>query len=103
MIETVLASLGLLICGALLLRMALSPQRQRRWDGFWRRQLGRVRSYGRWLARQWRLLRSSRRAQRAAGEAIERARRAEHDVDREGNVIKPRSFRGSTGKKPPLH
>ncbi len=103
MIEQVFASLGLLICAALALRMVLGPERQLRWDRFWRRQLDRVRGAGRWLQRQWQLLRTSRGARRQAEQAIERARSAKPQVDREGNVIRPRSFRKDDSKKPPLH
>jgi hypothetical protein len=102
-IAQVLAAIGLVVCVALMIRMVLSPARQWRWDAFWRRQLDRLRGAGLWLQRQWRLLRSSRGAQRAAGDAIDRARRARREVDRDGNVIKPRSFRDGGDKKPPLH
>lgn len=104
MIESAFAALGLLVCAALLLRMGLGPERQRRWDGFWHRQWSRVRGAGRWLRRQWLLLRSSRGARHAAEDVINRARGAKPEVDREGNVIRPRSFRKSgDDKKPPLH
>lgn len=104
MIESVFAALGLLVCAALLLRMTLSPEKQRRWDAYGRRQLERLRGAGRWTQRQWLLLRSSRGARAEAARTIERARRNKPEVDREGNVIRPRSFRRDDDSKPPtLH
>lgn len=104
MIEKLFAILGLLVCAALLLRMALGPARRRAWDRFWQEQWQRLRVGGWWLQRQWQLLRSSRGARRAAQDAIDRAARAsKHAVDRDGNVIRPRSFRKDDSKKPPLH
>ena len=104
MIESIFAALGLLVCAALLLRMTLGSRRQQRWDWFWQRKLERLRGAGRWLQRQWQLLWSSREARRAAEDVIKRARGAKPEVDREGNVIRPRSFRKpGDDKKPPLH
>jgi hypothetical protein len=103
MIESVFAVLGLLVCAGLLLRMALRPAQQQRWDHFWRRRLQGLQVAGRWLRRQWQLLRSSGGARREAERAIERARGGKPDVDRDGNVIRPRSFRKSGSRKPPLH
>ncbi|MBK7060067.1 MAG: hypothetical protein IPI03_22580 [Rubrivivax sp.] len=103
MIEKLFAGVVVLVCAGLLLRMVLGPQRQHQWDRFWQRQLVRVQSTGRWLKRQWQLLRSSRGARQAAEDAIQRARRGKPEVDREGNVIRPRSFRRDDSKKPPLH
>ena len=102
MIEKVLASLGLIVCAALLLRMVLKHDQQLRWDRFWRRWLEQLHVAGRWLQRQWQLLRSSPAARREAEQAIERARNSKPAVDREGNVIRPRSFRKDDSKKPPL-
>lgn len=96
-----------LVCAALLLRMVLPGARQQRWDRFWRRQAERLRGAGRWLLRQVRLLRSRGDARRAAERAIEQARGKQHDVRRDGNVIRPRRFeRDDTDddpKPPTLH
>ena len=103
-IEPLLAALGLLVCAALLLRMALGPERQRRWDAFWRRRVEQLQTAGRWLQRQGLLLRSSRGARQEAARTIERARHAKPQVDREGNVIRPRRFRRDDDPDPPtLH
>lgn len=104
MIESLFAALGLLVCAALLLRMALGPEKQRRWDRFWRGQYDRLRGAGRWLHRQWLLLRSSRGAREEAARTIDRVRRSKPAVDRDGNVIRPRSFRRDDDSQPPtLH
>ena len=104
MVESILAALGLLVCAALLLRMTLGPEKQRRWDGFWRQRLDGLRTAGRWLKRQWQLLRSSRGAREEAARTIDKARRGKPEVDRDGNVIRPRSFRrDDDGKPPTLH
>jgi hypothetical protein len=103
MIEAVFAALGLLVCVALLVRMCLPDRAQQRWDWFWRRQWLRVQGAGRWSKRQWMLLRAGPQARREAEKAIHRARGSKTEVDREGNVIRPRQFTKSDSKKPPLH
>lgn len=102
MIEKLLGGVGLLVCLALLLRMALPPARQRAFDAFWRRRWQALRSLGQRLRHRRRrrdLAReqagpepSSSDAAREAEAAIERARRA--GVDRQGNVYRPKSFKG---------
>lgn len=88
MIEKVLAAIALAVCAALLLRMAL-PERQRwRVDAAWRSAVMR----GRLLARRIWFWRSHRQA--AAREAEEAIRRAQRKVQRDGNVIRPDSFKG---------
>ena len=103
MVEKTIGVIGLLVCAAMLLRMALEPAQQRRWDLFWRRRVEGLRVAGRWLQRQWRLLRARRGAQDEAARAIGRARGMRPPVDREGNVLRPRSFHKRGSKKPPLH
>jgi hypothetical protein len=87
-IEQVFAGVALGVCVALLLRMALSVRQQRRIDAAWRRAVDGSRRLGRriWF---WRTHR-----QRAAREAEEAIRRAQHKVKRDGNVIRPDSFKG---------
>lgn len=94
MIEPLFAGLGLVVCALLLLRMGLRPAARQRFDAFWQRRLDGLRSTGRWLQRQWRLLRSSRGARQEAEDLIGRARQGRVDAERDGNVIRPRRFDG---------
>jgi hypothetical protein len=88
-IEKLLVGLLLAVCIALLLRLVIGERLRWRLD----RAVQRVWSACRnGMLRGWRWPSSRRRAARAAEEAIRRAR--ERAVDRDGNVIKPRSFRG---------
>ena len=88
MTETLLAGLAVAVCAVLLVRLCLGVRLRVRFDAAMRRA---------WVAcrlaalRIWHLRASLRRAARAADEAIERARRG---VERDGNVYKPKSFRG---------
>lgn len=103
MLEKSFALLGLLVCAALLLRMVLDPVRRSRWDRYWARQAGRLRTTGRWLQRQWQLLRGQRQAKQAAEQAIRRARKGPVDAERKGNVIRPSAFRRDDDEPPTLH
>lgn len=103
MLELILAVVTLLICAGLLLRLALGPNKRRRWDAAWRRAFDGMRSMGAWVLRQWRLVRSRGDARRQADQALRRARGVKPDVERTGNVIRPRSFRTDDSGKPPLH
>lgn len=87
MVEKIFAGLVLLVCGLLLLRLVIGERRRYRYDAFWRRLwIGvRIRSLRLW---HWR--RAGRQARRDAEEAIRRARDGEWD----GNVYKPKSFKG---------
>ena len=88
MIEKIFAGTALAVCAVLLLRMAL-PQRQRwRLDVAWQQ----VVQASRRLARRVWFWRSHRRT--AAREAEEAIRRAQRKVRRDGNVIRPDSFKG---------
>ena len=88
MIEKIFAGMVLAVCAVLLLRMAL-PQRQRwRLDAAWQQ----VVQASRRLARRAWVWRSHRRT--AAREAEEAIRRAQSKVRRDGNVIRPDSFKG---------
>ena len=88
MTETLLAGLAVAVCAVLLVRLCLGVRLRVRFDAAMRRA---------WVAcrlaalRIWHWRASRRRAARAADEAIERARRG---VERDGNVYKPKSFRG---------
>ena len=102
-----LAMLVALACFFLLCRLALGAHARGRLDA--------------WLRRRWdgglqagRAWRASRRgsgppstqaaqdlARNLAQEAIARAQRGAREVDREGNVLRPRSFRSPERDKPP--
>jgi hypothetical protein len=103
MIEKFFAGITLLVCAALLLRMVLPPARQARWDAFWRRRWHALQQLGPTLRGWWWRARSGRDARRAAADAIERARRGKPTATRDGNVIRPSSFRRDDDRKPPLH
>lgn len=103
MFEQILAGAVALVCAGLLLRLALGPDKRRRWDRAWRRGFDRVRSLGPWALRNWRMARSRGAAHRQADQAIRQARSGNPDVERTGNVIRPRRFRGDDSGKPPLH
>lgn len=88
MSETLLAGLAVAVCAVLLVRLCLGVRLRVRFDAAMRRA---------WVAcrlaalRIWHWRASRRSAARAADEVIERARRG---VERDGNVYKPKSFRG---------
>ena len=88
LLEQVLAAVALFVCVALLLRMVLPERRQQRVDAAWRSAMLRCRL----LARRLWFWRSHRRS--AAREAEEVIRRARRKVRRDGNVIRPDSFKG---------
>jgi hypothetical protein len=98
-IEAILASVGLVICVVLLIRMGLSPRLQHRLDGITRRS---VQSVKRFVVACYQQPLARRNAARAAAEAIRRARtRSAGDGkdaprwegEREGNLYKPKSFK----------
>jgi hypothetical protein len=86
--ELVFAGIALLVCVALLLRMALPERQRQRVDAQWSLLMHR----GRLLAHRLWFWRTHRK--RAAREAEEAIRRAQHKVKRDGNVIRPDSFKG---------
>ena len=77
-----------MVCLALLLRMALPAHQQQRVDAAWSRAVDGTRL----LARRMWFWRAHR--QRAAREAEDAIRRAQRSVKRDGNVIRPDSFKG---------
>lgn len=86
--EKILAGVVLAACAVMLVRLMLGERRRWQFDSAMRRAYEackrRVLSVSRWRA-------TRRDAARAADEAIRRAR----DVtERDGNVYKPKSFRG---------
>ena len=88
MIELVFAGIALVVCVALLLRMALPERQRRRVDAEWNLLVHR----GRLLAHRLWFWRAHRRS--AAREAEDAIRRAQRKVQRDGNVIRPDSFKG---------
>lgn len=90
-IEKVLPAIGLLVCGVLLVRMTLSPRRRQAFDAAMRNHWYRIKRFSQ-RAVNWRPS-SRKQAARVAEEAIERARR-QRDTEREGNVYRPKSFKG---------
>ncbi len=100
MIEKTLASLAMLACVLMLVRLALKPHTRMRLDA-------RMRSAARRLRERWRerLKRPRRKAKplpddaaQAAEELIRRASQAGR-VDRDGNVYRPEKF-GKPPRKP---
>ena len=102
--DKIAAALGLLACALLALWLAVGHVRQQRFAGAFRR-LQRMLS-----ARVAQMRRRTPKAaavdpdtaRREADQLIQRARERRHDVDQDGNVIRPRAFDRSR-KKPPLH
>lgn len=86
--EKLLAGLAVALCAVLLLRLCVGARLRQRFDAVMRRNWYVCR---RSALRVWHWRASRREAARAADEAIERARRG---VERDGNVYKPKSFRG---------
>ncbi len=89
MIEKVFAALVVAVCAVMLLRLALGPARQPRFDRFFVKRWNTLRA---WAIALWRWPRSRRQAQQLADDAIRRAREGRWD----GNVYTPDQF-----KKPP--
>ena len=87
MVETAFAIVIVAACAAMLIRLAIGPAR-RWWLDAWllaRWRSGTRRMHALW---HWRTARAA--AKRAADEALQRARTGVH---RDGNVIRPKSFR----------
>jgi hypothetical protein len=86
--ETILAGVVLAACAVMLVRLMLGERLRYRFD----RAVGRAYEACKRRVMSIRRWRSTRRdAARAAEEAIKRARKS---TEREGNVYKPKSFRG---------
>ncbi|MEO6409938.1 MAG: hypothetical protein ABIO45_14450 [Burkholderiaceae bacterium] len=87
MFETAYAIVIVAVCLAMLVRLTIGPIRRMRLDAallaMWRSMARRV--YALW---HWRASRAA--AKRAADEVLQRARAGVH---RDGNVIRPESFR----------
>jgi len=91
MIERLLGGLTLAVCLVLLLRLILGRRRRQRFDAAARQAW----AGGRQALRRTLQWRTSRREAASAAEVAEAAiRRARSASTREGNVIRPKSFRG---------
>lgn len=88
MLESVPAALVVLACAVMLLRLGLGERRRWRFDAAWRHAWAVV---SKAVQRAWHWRASRAAARRAAEEALRRARDGVH---RDGNVIRPTSFRG---------
>jgi hypothetical protein len=88
MLEAILAATVLAICAALLLRLTLGDRRRQRVDALLRRAGWRIRR-GALRAWHWRA-----RRQHATREAEHAIRRAQRRAERNGNIIRPESFKG---------
>ena len=86
--EKLLAGFTVAVCAVLLLRLCVGARLRHRFDVAMRRGWYACR---RSTLRVWHWRASRRKAAHAADQAIERARRG---VERDGNVYKPKSFRG---------
>ncbi|MEY4429596.1 MAG: hypothetical protein RLZZ182_2285 [Pseudomonadota bacterium] len=93
--ERIAAGLVALVCLIFLIRLLLPAPAQQRWDAAMRRALASVQARWRTL-RQWPQSRQQQKvdqaqAEKLAREAIDKARRG---VERDGNVIRPKAFKG---------
>ncbi len=88
-IEKLVAALIVGTCLVLLLRLAIGDTRRWRFDAVVRRNWNRIRLTA-WRTWNWRA--SRRQAARAADEVIRRAR-GSSQVERDGNVYKPKDFK----------
>ena len=92
--ESLLAAIGLAVCVALLVRMAIGQRRRDQLDAGLQRTARRLHQRSRAL---WQRRRVRGQAEREAEDLIDRARRGRTRVgrvERERNVIRPRSFNG---------
>jgi hypothetical protein len=95
MTQKVISAVLVLVCALALLRLLIGERRRERLDATLRDLWWSVRSFGRGLKHR----KSSREeAERVVEEAIRRARAT--DVERDGNVYRPGSFRDKEPRKP---
>ncbi len=87
MVEKSFAALVALVCLLLLVRLFM-PERYRWRLDAWAQ--GAWQAFRAWAQRLWRWRSSRKQAARIAEEAIRRARN--HGVQRDGNVLRPKSF-----------
>jgi hypothetical protein len=90
MAETIFAAIGLLLCLALLVRLVLPPRQRQRMDSRARQGWTTLRQRARAVPAVWH---HRRHRKQAASEAEAVIRRAREGVGRDGNVIRPKSFK----------
>jgi len=95
MVERFLAGVIVLVCVAFLVRLTLPAARQQAFDAtlrrWWMGTQARFKDVRQWRHRQQQKQRIQAHAEKTARDAIERARRG---VERDGNVIRPKAFKG---------
>lgn len=95
MAERFIAGLIVLVCVVLLVRLVLPAARRQRFDAaarrLWLGLAARSNDLRHWHTRRQSQQRIKAQAEQAARDAIERARRG---VERDGNVIRPKAFKG---------
>jgi hypothetical protein len=90
MAEYILAAVVLLLCVALLVRLLLPPRQRQRMDNRAIQGWTTVRRSARAVPAVWHRRRHRRQA---ASEAEAAIRRAREGISRDGNVIRPKSFK----------
>jgi hypothetical protein len=95
--QELLASIGLLVCLVMLLRMGIGERRRAGIDSRLQVTWRNLRAKGRLAWTERRNRKASGEAAREAEELIQRARQGKPAVPREGNVYRPRQF-GSAGR-----
>jgi hypothetical protein len=90
MAEYILAAVVLLLCLALLVRLLLPPRQRQRMDNRALQGWTTVRRSARAVPAAWH---RRRHRKQAASEAEAAIRRAREGISRDGNVIRPKSFK----------
>jgi hypothetical protein len=90
MAEYILAAVVLLLCLALLVRLLLPPRQRQRMDNRALQGWTTVRRSARAVPAVWH---RRRHRKQAASEAEAAIRRAREGISRDGNVIRPKSFK----------
>ena len=90
MAEAILAAAVLVLCLALLVRLVLPPRQRQRMDSRARQGWTTLRQRARAVPAVWH---RRRHRKQAATEAEAAIRRAREGVSRDGNVIRPKSFK----------
>jgi len=90
MAENILAAVVLLLCLALLVRLLLPPRQRQRMDNRARQGWNTLRRGAHAVPAVWH---RRRHRKQAASEAEAAIRRAREGISRDGNVIRPKSFK----------
>jgi hypothetical protein len=89
--DKILAGIVIVVCAMFMLRLMLGERRRYRFDAVARRLWASVRIRA---LRLWHWRAARRQARRDAEDVIRRARGADADGEWDGNVYKPKSFKG---------